>query len=157
MKKPIILHACATCSDLQSNLSTIILDGNSEIGAYVRSNLCYLMSLKQSQITFVLTKKPIVLHACATCSELQSNLGTISLDGNSEIGAYVRSNLCYLMSLKQSQITFVLTKKPIVLHACATCSGLQSNLGSIILDGNSVIGAYVRSNLCFLMSLKHLI
>ena len=66
-------------------------------------------------------------------------------------------NLCALICLRHlfrsravtNQI--FLPKKNVFLHACATCSGLPSNLGDIILDGNSEIGAYVRSNLCYLL------
>ena len=59
------------------------LDGNSEIGAQVRSNLYYLICLRrlnssgQSQIGFFSLKRPIFLHACTTCSELPSNISTM--------------------------------------------------------------------------------
>ena len=57
----------------------LILDGNSEIVSRVRSNFCYLICLRHlitswaSQLGFILfPKRSIILHACATCSELQS-------------------------------------------------------------------------------------
>ena len=55
-----------------------ILDGNSEIGAHVRSNLYYSICLshfidrEQSKIwNFFLQRKPIFLHAGAKCSAFQ--------------------------------------------------------------------------------------
>ena len=62
----------------------LILDGNSEIGAHVWSDLGYLirliclMHIKQSKI-FFLQIRPIFRHACAICSELPSNLSTMIL------------------------------------------------------------------------------
>ena len=53
-----------------------ILDGNSHVSAHLRSNPCYLICLRpliRSRavtlwIFFYPEKKPIILHACATCS-----------------------------------------------------------------------------------------
>ena len=52
----------------------LILDGNSEIDARVRSNLCYLtcprLLISSRAVTnriFFYPKRPIFLHACATC------------------------------------------------------------------------------------------
>ena len=65
----------------------LILDGNSEKGAHVRSHLCYLICLMHlfRSITVInqmfFSEKPIFHHACATCSELPSTIGTMSHDG----------------------------------------------------------------------------
>ena len=61
----------------------ILLDGNSEIGAHVCSNLCYFICLghfiRLSVVTnlFFLPKRPIILHSCATFSEEQSDISTM--------------------------------------------------------------------------------
>ena len=61
----------------------LILDGNSEIGAQVKSNFCYLIFLRHlvgSRVatnSIVFSKKAFFLHACAACSELPSNVSTI--------------------------------------------------------------------------------
>ena len=60
---------------------THILDGTSEIGAHVRSNLCYLIGLRHlissRNVTIPILFGLIFLHACATCSELPFNIGNI--------------------------------------------------------------------------------
>ena len=55
----------------------LILDGNSEIGVQIRSNLfdfIFVIHLiryqEQSQNVFFPPKRAIMLHACATCFEL---------------------------------------------------------------------------------------
>ena len=60
------------------------LDGNSEIGVRVRSKLSYLLCLKhvirsreQSHIGYFISENPYFLHACATKSDLPSNMGTM--------------------------------------------------------------------------------
>ena len=60
----------------------LILNGNSEIGAHVKSNLCHLnclMHLNRSKAVttriFSLCQK---LHVCATCSKLPSNISTMA-------------------------------------------------------------------------------
>ena len=59
----------------------LILDGNSEIAAYVRGNLCFDLSKaldrEPSHIGFISPKRPRFLHVCATCSELPSNISTM--------------------------------------------------------------------------------
>ena len=45
----------------------LISDGSSDIDAYVRCNLCYLISLRRSIGS---PKRPIFRHASATCSAL---------------------------------------------------------------------------------------
>ena len=53
----------------------LLLDGNSEIGAHVRRNLCHLIYLRllvdreMSQIGFIYPKRSGFLHACSTRSE----------------------------------------------------------------------------------------
>ena len=44
----------------------LILDGNSEKGAYVRSNLCYLICLRHFIRSRVVTNRPIFFHAWVT-------------------------------------------------------------------------------------------
>ena len=62
----------------------LLLDGNSEIGVHLISNLCYLISLGHllwsKEITnwiFFSSKRPILLLACNPCSELLSNIDTM--------------------------------------------------------------------------------
>ena len=55
----------------------LILDGNSEIGAQVRSNLCYLIWLRLSIISEQI-RKDLFLSAFATCSEWPSNILSVS-------------------------------------------------------------------------------
>ena len=61
-------------------LMVFILDGNSEIGAYGRSNLCYLTfqrhSIKSRAVIFFYPKRPIFIHACATWSEYHGSTGS---------------------------------------------------------------------------------
>ena len=59
----------------------LILDGNSENGAHVRNNLCYLICLRylirsRAVTNLVFPKRPIFLDACATFYESPSNLNT---------------------------------------------------------------------------------
>ena len=63
----------------------IILEGgDSEKGAHVRSNLCDLICLKHlTRLIAVanrisLSENTYFLHACATCSELPTNLSPMS-------------------------------------------------------------------------------
>ena len=59
--------------DLGKNAAMVlILDGNSEIGAHVRSR-------EQPQIGYSSPKILILLYACATCPELPSNISTLLL------------------------------------------------------------------------------
>ena len=57
----------------------LILDGNSEIGVHVRSNLCNLISFRSREVTnSILSRKtPISLHACVTWSELPSTISAM--------------------------------------------------------------------------------
>ena len=56
------------------------MEGNPEISAHVKCNLLYLIYLRHLIASgsghksdfFCSPKKPILLHACATCSELPS-------------------------------------------------------------------------------------
>ena len=61
-----------------------ILDGNSGVGAHVRSNICHLICLrdliKSRAVTnriFFSPNRPIFLHGCATCSKLSSNISSM--------------------------------------------------------------------------------
>ena len=51
----------------------LILNCNSDTGAHVWSNLCYLIE-SSHKLDFFLSKRPI---ACETCSELPSNMSTM--------------------------------------------------------------------------------
>ena len=61
----------------------LLLDGNSENGAHVRSNLSCLTCLRHLIRSRALSnqifssEKTLLLHACATCSELPSNKCTM--------------------------------------------------------------------------------
>ena len=63
----------------------LILDGNSEIDAQVRSNLwffkiCFKHFIRTRIVTnsiFFLSEKTYFIYACALCSELPSNLGSM--------------------------------------------------------------------------------
>ena len=63
-----------------------ILEGDSEIGAHVRSKLGFRICLRhliRSRLVtnriFFSAKRPIFLHACATCSELPSKVSIMKL------------------------------------------------------------------------------
>ena len=63
----------------------LILDGNSEIGVHARSNLRYLVCLKQlvkigsrHKLNIFPPQRPICLHAGFTYSELPSNISTMT-------------------------------------------------------------------------------
>ena len=63
----------------------LIIHGSSELGAHVRSNLCYLICLghliksRAFKNRIFSLKRPIFFHACATCSELPFNNSTMFL------------------------------------------------------------------------------
>ena len=103
-----------------------IFDGNSELGAHVLGNLCYLIWLRHLNLGFFAQRRPIF---------------QLISDGNLERGAHVRSNRCYLICLRhwieqeESRICFFAQRR----------------------DGNSELGANVLSNLCYLICLRHLI
>ena len=84
---------------LMALLMVPLLDGNLEIGAYIRNNLSYLicsMHLIRSRVVtnliFFSPKRPVFLHACALNSELPSDInnheaciaGTSSANGGVE-------------------------------------------------------------------------
>ena len=67
------------------HLMVLILDGNSEIGSHVRSNLCCLICLRHLIRSRTLTNRiffsqkiTICFHACATCYELPSNISNMA-------------------------------------------------------------------------------
>ena len=51
----------------------LILDGNSEIGAHVWSEIA-IMICKRFRARFVFQRRPVFLHKCATRFELPSNI-----------------------------------------------------------------------------------
>ena len=61
----------------------LLLDGNRDIGAHLRSNLCYFICLRHFirsrtvKIWIFSPKSPILLPACTTWFELPSNISTI--------------------------------------------------------------------------------
>ena len=91
------------------------LDGNSEIGAHVRRNLCYLICARHLICSKAVTRRFFFLF---------------------EIGAQVWSNLYSLFCLwriRSRAVTrriffFSETSEPIFLQACTTCSELSSNI-----------------------------
>ena len=67
----------------RKNDMALMLDGNSVIGACVRSNLCYLICLRHLLWSRAVTNWffiIILLHTRATCSELQSNMSSMIHD-----------------------------------------------------------------------------
>ena len=73
---------CAGFHDCPAaNLYTIVvvIDGNLEIGSHERKNLCYLICLRSLIRSRAGTNRIFFLHACATCSELPSNIDTMLL------------------------------------------------------------------------------
>ena len=103
-----ILCVCKVCTSFQNNpnglqpvssyyriclwkyLSNIcmvlIIDGNSEIGAHIKSKLCYLICIRHlirprtvSYRNFSFPVRPIFLNACAICPELVSNIRTMDI------------------------------------------------------------------------------
>ena len=63
----------------------LLLDGNSEIGAHLRSDIVNLIcsmhlirSRAVSNLKFI-PEKPFFLHTCAICFELPSNISTIAI------------------------------------------------------------------------------
>ena len=67
----------------------LILDGNTDIGVHIRRLLWHLICLRHFlrsrevtiRIFFFSEKNPILLHACATCFELPSNICAMHLKG----------------------------------------------------------------------------
>ena len=62
----------------------LVLDGYSEIGAHIGSNLCYLicswLMIRSREVTnriFVILKDGFSIHTCATYSELPYNIVTL--------------------------------------------------------------------------------
>ena len=77
----------------------------------------------------------------------------LKLDGDSEIGAQVRINLCYLICLRHlirsRAVTnrIFSTKSLIFLHACATRSRLPSNTSA--MGESDISGTYSSERLTF--------
>ena len=75
----------------------LILDGNSEIGAHVRSNLCYLIFLRhllRSRTVTIVSEKTTFLYAGATCFELPSNTRTMIMP-KSDIMIFITLRLLF--------------------------------------------------------------
>ena len=55
---------------------SLYLDSNFIIGAHVSGKFCYLICLRHliRAVTNIFFSFPIFIHACATCSELLSNI-----------------------------------------------------------------------------------
>ena len=74
-----------------------------------------------------------------TVSELLADCMVLTLDGNSEISAHVRSNLNYLIRYRQlirskavTNRNFFCSEKTYFLYACETCSELPSNISTML-------------------------
>ena len=71
----------------------LILDGNSEKAAHVRSNFCYLICLKHlirpKAVTNRIACSPIFFRACAKSSELPSNTSAMLDDISESADFYV--------------------------------------------------------------------
>ena len=75
-----------------------ILDGNSAIGAHIRSNLCSLIGLRHLIRSRAVTnptfypKTPIFLHTCASYSEIPSYICTMNIEsygsGSATLGLF---------------------------------------------------------------------
>ena len=69
----------------------VLLYGNSLTGAHVKRNLCYSTCLRHLISSRVATnrifypKRHILLHACATCNELPSNISTMGLSESGSV------------------------------------------------------------------------
>ena len=61
---------CITCLKFFNTIMVLILDSRSDIGVLL---ICTMHLMILRAVTF-----SYFLHACATCSELPSNLGTMS-------------------------------------------------------------------------------
>ena len=69
---------------LRVNIMVLVLDGNSETGAHIRSTVCFLYLFKafdwiesSHKADFFSPKRPTFIYVCATCSELPSNMRTM--------------------------------------------------------------------------------
>ena len=62
----------------------LILDGNSEIGAHLSSNLCYLICVRHlfrsRAVTNLINNRFDVIHTCVIRSELPSDISTMGID-----------------------------------------------------------------------------
>ena len=116
----------------------LILESNSDIGAHISSNLCYLIWLRHSIKSMAVTNRMCFsenayFHSSATCSELPSNISTMNVP--------LLASLCKdpfltwspkfrvlatFMHAKCLQICFFLSSKTFFHHA--TCSELPSNI-----------------------------
>ena len=64
-----------------------LLDGDSEKGEHVRSNLCYLICLRHLIGLRAVTNRIFIFpifHACVICSELPSNISSITEEHRGE-------------------------------------------------------------------------
>ena len=83
----------------------LILDGNLEIGAHVKSNRCYLICSRHLIRYGGVTNQ-------TTCSKLPSNISTMSAAENRK---------------RAKEYFFASLNRPIFLHVRATCSELPSS------------------------------
>ena len=115
----------------------------------VRSNLFYLICLRhlirsRKKLFSFMRAQPVLSYHLIT-STMSSTLGCVftlvlsippakkpmvlMVDGISEIGAHVRSNICSLFKAfdyfeSSHKSDYLYPKRPVFLHACATCSQL---------------------------------
>ena len=116
IKLPNSVEACAPYSELPVPVSTMVQPVNHSV------LLCfYLVPSSVAQISFMTTPRVLISV------------------GNSEVGAHMKSNLCYLICLRYlirsravlNRLIFS-PKIPIFLHACVWCSELLSSIRSMI-------------------------
>ena len=65
-------------NQLKDTTMVLIIDGNSEEGAHVRSKLCYSISLRYLIRSSAVKNRIFSPHACATYSELPFNIRTMA-------------------------------------------------------------------------------
>ena len=103
-----------------SNIMVPRLDGNLRILIYIEQSATIAKKIDTDCKQFI----PISI--------------SIFLDENSEIGAHVRSNLCYWTCLRRlirsrELKNLFFPKRPIILQDCATCSQLPSYIISLVV------------------------
>ena len=72
---------------------TNILDCKSDIGAHVKSNLCYLISLRHLIRSRTVRKSFFFLHSCTKCAEVPAYISTMGCHGVQLISDIPENNL----------------------------------------------------------------
>ena len=84
------------------SIMILILDGSSEIGANVRSNLFFYIFFIGSRVG-TNPKRPIFPHACATSSELPSNISSTRYTGHGGMKENLNNAEYFNLFLPQDQ------------------------------------------------------